>query len=218
MFHRKQPGEFSAAMHNLHRFGPLLTAICLMCAACIIFSGVFARRLVSLAPWRLAEVGGATTSPAMAARFAALLLMGIGWRTIDASNALFFLAMAIGCALCVPCLVSRFRAQGKTHLLYLAGHRQRVPVGTENELHETSYLDLQAARRRQPGLSLHDFMRQSGGRAQRPAAFFSSQVLALLVYRLDTLVVLMVATGATAVFLLALLAQALPELVILQGG
>ena len=205
-------------MQNLHRFGPFVAALCLVCVACIIFSGVFARRLVALAPWRLAEVTGGTTSPAMAARFASLVLMGIGWRTIDAGNALFFLAMAIGCALCVPCLASRFRSQKTTHLLFLAGHRQRVPVGTENELHDASYLDLQATRRRQPGLSLHDFVRQSGGRAQRPAAFFPSEVLATLVYRLDTLVVLMVATGATAVFLFALLSQALPELADLQGG
>ena len=205
-------------MQNLHRFGPLVTAICLVCVACIIFSGSFARRLVALSPWRLAELSGGTTSPAMAGRFASLLLTGIGWWTIDAGNAVFFLAMAIGCALCVPCLASRFRTQRKTHLLFLAGRRQRVPVGTENELHDSVYLDLQAARRLQPGLSLHDFVRQSGGRAQRPAAFFPPRVLAGLVCRLETLVVLMVATGATAVFLFALLARALPELAQAEGG
>ncbi|MCZ2496895.1 hypothetical protein GN316_09010 [Xylophilus sp. Kf1] len=197
-------------LDGLDRFGVVTTLFCIACALAVVFSGVLARRLVPLSPWRLPD-DPQRTSGGTAARCACLLLMGLAYAFIDAFNALFFLSMAVGCALCLPCLLSRYRDMRAVHVLFLPRGRRWLPVGGESDLHAPVKAELQAARRRQRGLSLHDFLRQSGRRLQRPAAFWPPAVLADQVRLLDTLVVLMAALAATAVFLAVLVVQTLPD-------
>lgn len=197
-------------MQHLIRFGALTTIACILCGLLVVFSGALARRLVPLSPWRLPG-DPERTSGGAAARCGCLLLMGLAYAVIDTFNALFFLSMAIGCVLCLPCLLSRYRDMRAAHVLFLPRGRQWLPVGSEADLYEQSRVELQTARRRQRGLSLHDFLRQSGARVQRPAAFWPPTVLAAQVRLLDTLVVLMAALAATAVFLLLLLVQILAD-------
>lgn len=198
-------------MQNIDRFGIFTAIACIFCGLLVIFSGALARRLVPLSAWRLPG-DPERTSGGSAARCACLMLMGLAYGFIDSFNALFFLSMAIGCGLCLPFLLARYREMRAAHVLFLPRSRQWLPVGSEGDLYEQSKAELRTARRRQSGLSLHDFLRQSGCRLKRPAAFWPPSVLAAQVRLLDTLVVLMAALAATAVFLVVLLAQILSQL------
>jgi len=195
-------------MQDLDRFGTLTATACILCGLLVVFSGTLARHLVPLAAWRMPG-DPERSSGGAAARCACLMLMGLAYGFIDSFNALFFLSMTVGCTLCLPFLLTRYREMRAAHVLFVPRGRLWLPVGSEDDLHEQPKAELRAARRRQRGLSLHDFLRQSGSRLQRPTAFWSPGVLAAQVHLLDTLVVLMTALAATAVFLLLLVAQTL---------
>lgn len=198
-------------MQDLDRFGTLTAIACIFCGLVVIFSGALARRLVPLSAWRLPG-DPQRTSGGAAARCACLMLMALAYGFIDSFNALFFLSMTVGCILCLPFLLTRYRETRAAHVLFLPRGRRWLPVGSEADLYEQPKAELRTARRRQRGLSLHDFLRQSGSRLQRPAAFWPPTVLAEQVRLLDTLVVLMAALAATALCLVVLVAQTLAQM------